>query len=175
MLHRIAIILLALIGLAACSFTPTQPEQNWSFSGKIGVTTPNDALAGFIEWKQTGNVFDVFVSGPFTVGQTRITGNQANIAITQNGQTTEGINPQALIYEQLGWYFPIENLPYWLKGEASPYSQASIEGEANTEVIHQDGWQVEYLRYDAYYELPSKIRIRQGDWKFLIVVKHWSV
>jgi outer membrane lipoprotein LolB len=149
---------------------------NWEVAGKIGITTPKESVAGFIQWQQTGEQFDVYVSGPLSVGSTRITGNSNNISITQGGKTSHGIDPQALIYEQLGWHFPIQNLPYWIKGLAAPNSKASVSKDSNGRVnkLSQDKWLVTYPRYNEYYEQPSKIKISKGQWKFLIVIKNWS-
>ena len=163
--------------LSACSvFEAKTPTDSWSISGKIGVTTPKESVAGFISWEQSGKDFDIYVSGPLSVGSTRIQGNVEKISLTQKGKTVSGLNPQHLIYEQLGWYFPIENLQYWLKGKTAPYSPAKTKIEDDQLAqIYQDQWKVDYLRYNGYYDLPERIRISQGEWKFLIVVKNWSI
>lgn len=163
--------------LISCSLSPSKPKEHWDISGKIGITTPNESVAGFIQWQQDGNDFDIFVSGPLSVGSTHIQGNAASISLTREGKTVEGINPQQLIYDELGWFFPIENLAFWLKGKAAPYSPAKKHFTDNKRLrsLQQDTWQVEYLRYDDYHQLPQRIRISQGQWKFLIVIKHWNV
>lgn len=176
MLKHLCILILCQC-LFACSLTPTKnPQGNWAVSGKIGITTPSESIAGFIQWQQLGKDFDIYVSGPFSAGSTRIKGNIASISLTQSGKTTEGINPQQLIYDQLGWFFPIENLPFWLKGLSAPYSPSTKEfdDEEQLSQLKQDKWQVDFLRYNDYYELPERIRISQGQWKFLIVIKHWE-
>lgn len=176
MIKRICTLVLCQC-LLACSFTPTtKPEGNWAVSGKIGITTPDQSAAGFIQWKQQGKDFDIYVSGPLSTGNTRIKGNIASISLTTGGKTVEGLNPQQVIYDELGWFFPIENLPFWLKGQVAPYSPASqeINDDKQLSQIRQDRWQVDFLRYNDYYELPERIRISQGQWKFLIVIKHWE-
>lgn len=163
--------------LIACSFHSTkQQKEHWDLSGKIGITTPNESVAGFIQWKQNGKDFDIYVSGPLSVGSARIEGNASSISLTRGGKTVQGINPQELIYQELGWFFPIENLPFWLKGKVAPYSNAKTKSDnKQLSQIKQDAWQVDYLRYDSYYQLPQRIRISQGQWKFLIVIKHWNL
>ena len=175
MFKIISTVLISLC-ISACSVIPTKNhQQKWDLSGKIGITTPNESLAGFIEWKQDGKDFDIYVSGPLSVGSARIEGNTSSISLTRGGKTVQGINPQELIYQELGWFFPIENLPYWLKGKVAPYSTAKTKSEnEQLSQIKQDAWQVDYLRYDKYYDLPQRIRISQGQWKFLIVIKHWN-
>lgn len=167
----------SLLLLQGCSsISKTQhPLSNWGVSGKIGVTTPKESVAGFIEWQQLDNNFDVYVSGPLSVGSTRIKGNAERISITQNGKTVSGLNPQKLIYEQLGWFFPVQNLPFWIKGQTAPYSAADkTEKDGRIATIKQDNWLVAYPRYNEYYDQPSKIKISQGQWKFLIVIKNWT-
>lgn len=176
MLKLISTVLLCLC-LSACSLTPSKTKtDHWDLSGKIGITTPSESVAGFIQWQQKGKEFDIYVSGPLSVGSARIEGNAASISLTRDGKTVEGLNPQQLIYEELGWFFPIENLPFWLKGKASPYSSAKKElnDDQQLSVIEQDAWRIDYLRYDEFYQLPQRIRISQGQWKFLIVIKHWN-
>jgi len=173
---KLGCILLSLV-LSGCSSMQQAPGENWSMSGKIGVRSPQQNLAGFLSWEQTSQGFDVYVSGPLSQGATRIIGNSHQVKIEQNGRTMRGVDPQQLIKENLGWPFPIENLPFWLKGKTAPNRQvANIEKDGNRlSSFSQDGWQVNYLRYNAYYELPERIRISQGDWRFTIIIKNWSV
>lgn len=164
-----------LISLAACSVLPEKhPQKNWSLDGKIGITTPQERAAGFLSWQQTGDEFDIYVSGPLAQGSTRIQGNLNSITLTQGGQVVSGLKPEQFIYEQLGWVFPIRNLPYWLTGKASPFSKAIIQTkDKRLSQIKQDQWTVEFQRYHSYYQLPERIKISQGKWSFLIVVKNW--
>jgi len=163
--------------LTGCSPFNSKPAQDsWTLSGKIGITTPKESMAGFIRWQQQQDNFDIYVSGPLGQGSTRIQGNPQQATLTQGGKTSESLNPQQLVYEQLGWFFPLENLPFWLQGKQAPFSPANTSNkDGNLSEIQQDQWTVELLRYHKYYNLPERIKIRQGDWKFLIVVKNWSV
>ncbi len=164
--------------LMACSTLSTSKpnHDNWTLSGKIGITTPKESVAGFIRWQQQQEKFDIYVSGPLGQGSTRIQGNPDRATLTQGGKTSQSLNPQELVYEQLGWYFPLENLPFWLKGKKAPFTPAQMSSEdGRLSKIIQDHWTVEYLRYHGYYDLPERIKIRQGEWKFLIVVKNWSL
>lgn len=167
--------------LLACSSLPANKTHpltlgNWGVSGKIGITTPQESMAGFIDWQQQDTQFEVYVSGPLSVGNTLIKGNSQKISITKNGKTISGLHPQQLIYEELGWQFPVQNLPYWIKGQVAPFSQAVTQKNDDGRLTHiqQDQWQVAYTRYNAYYGQPSRIKISQGQWKFIIVIKNWS-
>ncbi len=174
---RFLVTFLLLTQMMACTFTPTKLSQDqWSFDGKIGVTTPKESMAGFIQWKQQKEAFDIYVTGPLGQGSTRIQGTAERATLTQGGKTHTGVDPQQLIYQQLGWFFPLKNLPFWLKGKKAPFSPAQVElKDGKLAKLEQDLWSVEFQRYDPYYDLPERIKIRQGKWKFLIVVKNWSM
>ena len=174
---RYLVVLLLLSQVVGCTLAPTKPStEQWSFDGKIGITTPKDSMAGFIQWKQQKDAFDIYVSGPLGQGSTRIQGTPEQATLTQGGKVHTGVNPQQMIYQQLGWFFPLKNLPFWLKGQQAPFSPAKTElKDGKLATLEQDLWSVEFQRYHAYYDLPERIKIRQGKWKFLIVVKNWSV
>ncbi len=173
---RLIFVLLLLAQLAACThLVSNKPSDNWTLSGKIGITTPEESVAGFIRWQQLQDNFDIYVTGPLGQGSTRIQGNPSKATITQGGKISEGLDPQKLIFDQLGWFFPLENLPFWLQGKQAPFSPATTAMEdGKLSQIKQDMWTVDYQRYHAYYNLPERIKIRQGQWKFLIVVKNWT-
>ncbi|MEY8204619.1 MAG: lipoprotein insertase outer membrane protein LolB [Bermanella sp.] len=163
--------------ITGCSPLTRKPNSDsWTLSGKIGITTPKESAAGFIRWQQQLDNFDIYVSGPLGQGSTRIQGNPQQATLTQGGKTSESLNPQQLVYQQLGWFFPLQNLPFWLQGKQAPFSTAhTTSKDGRLSEIKQDRWTVELLRYHSYHNLPERIKIRQGDWKFLIVVKNWSV
>ncbi len=170
---------LLLTQVFACSHLSPQnhnKQTHWELSGKIGITTPQESVAGFIRWRQNQDNFDIYVSGPLGAGNMQIQGNNQYAKLTQGGKTLSGI-PATLFYEQLGWVFPIKNLPHWLQGRPAPFTQATSELNADGKLalLKQDNWTIEYLRYHPYYQLPSRIKIKQGKWKFLIVIKNWNL
>ncbi len=58
----------------------------------------------------------------------------------------------------------------------APFSKAKVSKNENGRLnnFEQDQWQVTYSRYNNYYDQPSRIKITQGEWKFLIVIKNWT-
>lgn len=165
--------------LSACSSwmqVPDTEQHKWRIEGKLGITTPEESLSGFLIWEQNQDQYDIHVSGPLGQGSTQIKGDKNGIMLTQGKHSVSSDDPSQLIEEQMGWKFPIQNLRYWIIGEASPFSQAEsqYDGEQLSE-LNQDNWKVEYHRYDAYTGLPSRLRISQGGWRFLLVIKRWNV
>ncbi len=78
--------------LTGCSPFNNKPVQDsWTLSGKIGITTPKESMAGFIRWQQQQDNFDIYVSGPLGQGSTRIQGNPQQATLTQGGKTSESL------------------------------------------------------------------------------------
>lgn len=174
------VTLLCTLYLSACSSLieiPDTQQQQWRIEGKLGITTPQESVSGFLIWEQNRNAYSIHVSGPLGQGSTQIKGDDQQVTLTQGKRQLRSDNPSLLLYEQMGWRFPISNLRYWIIGETSPLSlaESSYDDDERLSEITQDNWKVEYFRYDTYTGLPSRLRISQGDWRFLLVIKRWSV
>ncbi len=177
---KLAVMLSLTLMLSACTSLmeiPDTDQQQWRIEGKLGITTPNESLSGFLIWEQNQDTYSIHVSGPLGQGSTQIDGNNDEITLTQGKRQLHSHDPSVLLYEQMGWRFPITNLRYWVIGEAAPLtlSERSYDEDERLEELMQDGWKIEYFRYDSYTGLPSRLRISQGDWRFLLVIKRWSV
>ena len=169
-------LIFCLLFLTACSsLMPKTDQQQWRIEGKIGVTTPDESLTGFLVWEQRADNYLINVSGPLGQGSTQIQGNSQQITLVQGKEKVHSTNPEQLIYKQMGWNFPINNLKYWIIGKAAPYSESTSQyDDDRLSELLQDNWKVEYFRYDNYSGLPSRLRISQGNWKFTLIIKRWS-
>lgn len=173
--------LLCLALLSACSNLPpaaqdTGKPQHWRLEGKLGITTPKESVSGFVAWSQNADQYTINVSGPLGTGALEIQGNPYGITLRQGNREISSETPEALIYEQLGWFFPVRHLQYWVQGQASPLAgidKQELQGK-RLQHLWQDNWEVEYFRWDEYHNLPDKIRISQGDWRFMLVIKQWN-
>ena len=178
-IRPLAVGCLALLASACSTLAPAPPQTDnhqWRIEGKLGITTPDESLSGFLIWEQNQSTYSIHVSGPLGQGSTQIEGDEHQVTLTQGAHQVQSDDPNHLIYEQMGWRFPINNLKYWVVGEASPLSSAHSEFDGERlALLEQDGWEVAYFRYDAYTGLPSRLRISQGEWRFLLVIKRWSL
>lgn len=168
--------------LSACGTLPQSGNttldagQHWRLEGKLGITTPKESVSGFVSWKQSNQQYLINVSGPLGSGAIEIEGTPEMITLRQGNREISSESPEALIYDQLGWFFPVRHLQYWVQGQASPYAPVDKQTSTGHRLEHlwQDNWEVEYFRWDEYHQLPSKIRISQGDWRFMLVIKQWN-
>jgi outer membrane lipoprotein LolB len=154
--------------------------QQWQVRGKLSVVSPNDAVTGYLTWQQDKEAFDLFLSGPFGQGSSRLAGNSSQATLTlPNKEPVNAPSAEYLMARYLGWQFPVLDLRYWVKGQASPNSEfTEIRDTLGLlESLQQHGWQVEFSRYQRQGDtwLPGRVKIIGHDFKFIFAIKEWSI
>lgn len=154
--------------------------QKWQVRGKLSVVSPEDAATGYLTWQQDNEDFDLFLSGPFGQGSSRLIGNNNQATLTLPDQNpVQAPSAEYLMAHYLGWKFPVLDIRYWVKGQASPHSNATeIRNSLGLlESLQQHNWQVEFSRYQpqASTWLPGKIKITGNNFKFIFIIKEWDI
>lgn len=185
------LILFLGMGLSACSIFDLKQDsqqlqvqldqvQQWQVRGKLSVVSPDDAVTGYLTWQQNREDFDLFLSGPFGQGSSRLVGNNGQATLTlPNKEPVTAPSAEYLMAHYLGWQFPVQDLRYWVKGQASPNS--SFTEMRNSlgllERLKQHGWQVEFSRYQRQGDtwLPGRIKMIGHDFKFIFAIKEWAI
>jgi outer membrane lipoprotein LolB len=154
--------------------------QQWQVRGKLSVVSPNDAVTGYLTWQQDKEEFDLFLSGPFGQGSSRLVGNSSQATLTlPNQDPVNAPSAEYLMARYLGWDFPVLDLRYWVKGQPSPHTP--FTEVRNTlgllESLQQHGWKVEFSRYQPQADtwLPGRVKIIGNDFKFIFAIKEWSI
>jgi outer membrane lipoprotein LolB len=154
--------------------------QQWQVRGKLLVVSPDDSVTGYLTWQQDKEEFDLFLSGPFGQGSSRLVGNNSQATLTlPNQDPVNAPSAEYLIARYLGWTFPVLDLRYWIKGQPSPHTP--FTEVRNTlgllESLQQHGWKVEFSRYQrqANSWLPGRVKILGNDFKFIFAIKEWSI
>jgi outer membrane lipoprotein LolB len=154
--------------------------QQWQVRGKLLVVSPDDSVTGYLTWQQDKEEFDLFLSGPFGQGSSRLVGNNSQATLTlPNQDPVNAPSAEYLIARYLGWTFPVLDLRYWIKGQPSPHTP--FTEVRNTlgllESLQQHGWKVEFSRYQRQADswLPGRVKILGNDFKFIFAIKEWSI
>lgn len=154
--------------------------QDWSLTGRIGVTQAAEGWHGSVHWEQQGPYYAIDLIGPLGQGRTRIEGGGQGVVVrTADGQLLRAVDPQQLLEEAVGVRIPVEGLVYWVRGMPDPTRPSELTGDQQGRLIHleQDGWMIDYSRYEpvAALELPTRIRARQGDLQVKLAVQDWNL
>ena len=155
--------------------------QHWQVRGKLSVTTPDDNVTGYLTWQQQHTDFDLFISGPFGQGASRLQGNeqQAQLALPGWDNPATADTPEQLMAQYLGWHFPVHDIRHWVKGQPSPNYPADIEYSdlGLTQRLQQHGWEIRFSRYSLQqgYWLPGLIRMQGHDLRFTFAIREWTL
>jgi outer membrane lipoprotein LolB len=173
--------------LSACSlFQIKQDDQGlntlneFQVKGKLSVRNAEESVTGYLTWDQDGDAFDLFISGPFGQGTTQLEGDSHRATLALPGKPpVSAASASDLMQAYLGWQFPVLDLRYWVKGQASP--EAPFEAQHNEQglmtQLKQYGWNIDFSRYSQHSGLwlPGRIKITGRDYKFIFVIKRWTL
>ncbi len=155
--------------------------DQWQVQGKLGVRLPDNSGSVYFNWKQRPKDFAIHLSGPLGQGTTWIRGNDRHVSLEQPNQPTIlAKTPEELMQKGLGWWLPISELYYWVRGISAPQSTPTKQvhyDDGSLKQLEQDGWQLEYSRYKSVsgWSLPSKVIARQQDIKLTFIIKNWKL
>lgn len=135
--------------------------NNWQLSGRVNITYDSDSHTPRIRWSQIGENFDIRLWGTFNIGNTLLTGNSAEVTITQDGQTKAAETPEKLLLEFLGYEVPVSLMHFWVRGIPSPTSQSQLLYSENGQLaqIIQNEWVIDYVDFRQYEDLVLPRRI----------------
>lgn len=194
MMKRFVLIIFVFILLTACVTQPTGPKpkpmtwsehknyventHRWHTQGMIGIRTSQESNSASFDWRQCDKDYEIHLFGPFGAGATMIMGDGHDVALTNSqNQTFVARSPEALLKQQTNFDLPISHLYYWLRGLPAPKVPAKITFTQNQRIqrLVQDGWVIDYLRYDNVkgVDLPGKIAIEYPNLHIKIVVERW--
>lgn len=184
--------LMLIIGMSlqGCSIFSLQPNsseltnqlnqiESWQVRGKLSVISQQESATGYLTWIQEEDNYDLFLSGPFGQGASHLIGNDQYASLSIGGKKPVlAESAEQLMYQQLGWQFPVLDIRYWVKGQASPHSEADFKKDdmGLMESLKQHGWQVNFSRYQRQGDtwLPGRIKISGHQLKFTFVIKEWT-
>ncbi|MCG8672907.1 MAG: lipoprotein insertase outer membrane protein LolB [Pseudomonadales bacterium] len=153
--------------------------SDWQLEGKIGIKQKDDGGSAYINWTQSGDSFHITLSGPLGAGTTIISGNDngAKLESASDGSFIAE-SPEELLYTHTGWYIPLHNLLYWVKGLPEPRTPADTTYTARGYIssLNQGPWQLKFERYkrDLGVTLPHKVKMETQDLKVTLVIKDWN-
>lgn len=159
--------------------------EDWQLAGKIGfrlqTTDGNNSGSANFNWQQQSPRYNIRLYGPFGQGSTWIKSDGQNVELQQAGKPDlQASSPEELMYRSLGWWLPIKDLSYWIKGIPAPHSpiisQSQTE-QGTLQQLQQSGWQLSYSRYQQVndWQLPGKLVAERDNIRLTLIIKDWVI
>lgn len=158
-----------------------QPLEQFRLEGRISVKTENEAFSGGIRWSHEQARDEILLSSPLGQGVAEMRREAGVVSLTDaEGRLYQAASGEALLRDVLGLSLPLEGLVYWLGAQPRPGMPYTLErdSEGHVSELEQDGWHLEYGRYQAQDGrwLPGRIFARRGEsLEFRLVVHTWQV
>lgn len=148
--------------------------------GRLGYISPKERFTVGFKWRFTkDHDYELFIFSSLSSRTLTITENSQGVAITdEDGVTRQASDIHTLLISMLGFDFPIEQFPYWLKGEPTGavnynvdqnYHLANLLYSTNNSI-----WKVDYKSYDSKQPaLPKSIELSDGTQTLKIAINKW--
>ncbi|WP_444994731.1 lipoprotein insertase outer membrane protein LolB [Aliikangiella sp. IMCC44359] len=153
--------------------------NHWQLKARIAIRSDDESIAATLDWQKQDKDFDFHIYGTFGVTYAHLTqkGHEAKLMLPDD-QTFYHQDAQQLLYQSLGWDFPIEALSYWIKGQASGQPGESVQRNSHGELeqIILNDWQVSFSRYETFsgFSMPKVIKANHPQMSMKVVIKKWQ-
>lgn len=182
--------------IGACSSLPKQSSlpaaqrqqqleslQNFQLRGALGVKTQTQSLSGNLSYSQKGLYYQTSLTNFVGISLFDLETTSLGASIKVDGQTHHAESASYLVDYLSGWSLPLEEMPFWLKGLASP-SSSNQQQDAQGRLIafelndsQNRRWKVTYPEFfpDAL-ALPKRVVLESttDGTRIRLVVKQWQ-
>lgn len=178
--------LLLLAGCAQMRQTPAPPtvgEQpppsRFQLEGRVSVKSDEQSFSGGIRWTHDPVRDEILLSSPLGQGVAELRREDGQVTLkSAEGRTYVAVSGEELLDAVLGVRLPVDGMAHWLYAQPRPGSPYELErdGEGRVARLTQDGWRLEYGRYQVHGEhwLPGRIFARRDEsLEFRLVVDAW--
>jgi outer membrane lipoprotein LolB len=159
-----------------------------SFAGRVALSNGRNGGSGRIEWRQSGDEYEVTLSAPVTRQSWKLSGDAASARIEGiEGGPREGADVVQLLRETTGLDIPVGALAAWAGGaraDVATFGAASLGFSVDGRLarIEQDGWTVDYLGWrdeaigdgSSSLQVPVRIDAHRGQAKVRLAIDAWS-
>ena len=194
-----AAVLLPTLLLAACAGVPPDPAADlawqahrgallaldrWQLDGRLNIRGADGSDTVSLRWDQRPLDFEINLSGRLGLGSVRIAGRDGEVVVEKAGEEpVRAASLEELGASYLGYAFPARQLHYWIRGIDAPGTPArlTLNAEERLATLMQDGWTLEYDRYQEAggLVLPGRIRLdfNQGgeSYRLTFLIGEWRV
>lgn len=167
------------VAVAPDSLRTQVPVDRFKLDGRLSVKTDAQRFSGSISWQRGEGAETLLLSGPLGQGAAEIR-RQGGLVVFKaaDGTVVTESSDERLMEQALGLRLPLDGLVWWLSALPRPEVafKASAGADGHVASLDQDGWHIEYSRYQqrAGRWLPGRIFASRGDIEFRLVVDAWE-
>jgi len=159
---------------------PAQPESaSFALNGRISISHQGTRNSAGLRWTHTAQSDEILLLAPLGQTAARVYRDAQNATLDDGDRHYQAGDAETLMQQVLGWYLPLSGLHHWVLGLAETGSPAQIERDGNGQitVLHQDGWEIRYLRYTAARQdsLPARLQLSRDGLQMQLLIDEWEI
>jgi len=185
-----------LLFVTACAVQPPIPEPaaeaawllhrssvevltHWQVNGRVAVRAEDDGWNANFDWQQQGDEYRIRLRGPFGQGAVELHGNSEGVWLKRADQPAVfAVDPETLLLRETGWRLPVSGLGSWLRGLPLDGVDSHYQWDEQGRLSHieQNGWQIDYSRYQqsGAFDLPVRLRLERDSLQVRFVIDGWQ-
>lgn len=179
--------------LAGCGQLPPRPTPGavpvvwsapdwtaWELRGRIAVRAGEEGWHASLAWRQTGEDFQLDLSGPLGQGALRLHGDARGVGLERaDGLRDWAVDADVLLMRHTGWALPVSGLRFWVQGLAVPGRAAQWERAADGRPLRlrQDGWDIrytDYLEQPGQAARPRRVELARAGLTARLLIDSWA-
>lgn len=154
-------------------------RTRWNIQGSVSVQSRGKTQIGSFNWKQMGQYYVINIYGPLNLGAIEIQGQPGGVTLLKpTGAPSSASSPEALMQQQLGWYLPVSNLYFWVRGIPAPGSAKEEHDQyGHLTFLRQQGWRIQFMAFQSRgnTDLPRKIVMDNQQLHVKLVIHDWNI
>jgi outer membrane lipoprotein LolB len=152
----------------------------WKVAGAFSIRQNNKQTIASYKWQQKSkNIFDLKIFGPLGVGVVSINSTADSAVLRRGNKIRTAATAADLLYDELGWNFPVQNLYFWARGLTVPGSSAHKEFDRFGHLlsVRQGLWLVKFTDYKTFsvgVDLPQRLLLSCSGVQIKLVFRNWQ-
>ncbi len=154
-------------------------KTSWEIQGAVSIQSRGKAQMGSFNWKQIQQRYAINIYGPLNLGAIGIQGLPGRVTLFKPTGSFSAATAEALMQQQLGWYLPVSNMRYWIRGIPAPGAKfrQSQDEYGHLVFLSQEGWQIQFSAFkpQGNTDLPRRIVMDNQQLHVKLVINHWNL
>ena len=155
--------------------------ETWDLKGRIAVRTENDSGSGSLYWSQRKDEYDIRVIASLSGQVYELSGAAGVVSLQAPDQNIMQANDaETLLRQAAGWYFPVSDLVYWIRGLPTPavtVDQLLLDEENRVSALSQAGWSIRYKGYIGIdgASMPGRLDLENDHVRVRLSIREWNL
>lgn len=154
----------------------------WKIQGRLGFKSADKKQSASFNWQQNKQEYKLNLTSVIGTSLLKMSGDRDSVTLEVDDETYQDNDPSFLIWRITGWQIPVEQFPFWVKGQHQEQAEVTTSQQGWVTQIKPncnncDNWLINYDNYKLVKNnwLPHNIVLNNtsNNSQLLIRVNAW--